>query len=148
MSKDTDIQGISVIKGGQHLLVKQNPILGVYNGYVGVSKGNTFYGKHYSKDEELFRNIRVHGGVTYSGKGFDKDFKKEYWYIGFDTAHFGDEVPYLDVDIKEFIKMILKGEENKHVRESLLAIDMNEGQEFRDVKYVLNEVRELAEQLV
>ena len=54
------------------------------NGYVVIPKGHPLFKMEYDEiDEEV--NIRIHGGLTFSGpmKGHD-------WVIGFDTAHLGD----------------------------------------------------------
>lgn len=59
-------------------------IKGLYNGYVTVTKEHPWYGLSYA-DTKL-DGIEVHGGLTYSGEGINKDI----WRFGFDTAHFGD----------------------------------------------------------
>ena len=53
-------------------------------GYVGVPKGHPWYGQdYYSVD------VSIHGGLTYSGKNPSSKID-DLWWLGFDTAHFGD----------------------------------------------------------
>ena len=55
-------------------------------GYVGLPKGNKFYGKSCEKIP-----VVCHGGITYAQKYLvGQDDKDTYW-IGFDCAHFRDE---------------------------------------------------------
>lgn len=57
-------------------------------GYVGVRDGHPFHGIHYTKLEKMDEYPDVHGGVTFTGV-FD-EIDPSIWWIGFDTAHFGD----------------------------------------------------------
>lgn len=83
------------------------------NGYVLIPKGHKFYGLEYDDID-----VNVHGGLTYSGiylgwiekyeedgndyeldinlkKKIDKngyEFLMDYWVLGFDTAHYGDNL--------------------------------------------------------
>lgn len=83
------------------------------NGYVLIPPGHPFHGKHYDSIDAY-----AHGGLTFSSmygdtlkryedSGFDYemdielskrvekegyDFLKDYWCIGFDTAHFEDNL--------------------------------------------------------
>ena len=61
--------------------------LGHRCGYVGVPKEHPMYGLDYEKYTD---EIDCHGGLTYSG--FLGEENKEYWYFGFDCAHFGDGI--------------------------------------------------------
>lgn len=54
------------------------------NGYVCLPKEHKFFGKDYDEIHEL-TNINIHGGLTFSAQ------EGEYWTVGFDTAHFGDD---------------------------------------------------------
>ena len=54
---------------------------GYGNGYVGVPKGHELYGVNYTEI-----GIEAHGGLTFSDKFRDDN----YWYLGFDTLHYGD----------------------------------------------------------
>jgi len=126
------------------------------NGYVLIPPGHTFHGKNYDNIEAF-----VHGGLTfgsmykgwnqlkkYKDSGFkyqmdeelSKRIKKEgykfldnYWCIGFDTAHFGDDLTTcpkeyvwnetqilyklcFDADIKTIRRAKLNKIKNKDVR--------------------------------
>ena len=71
-------------------------------------------------DHKLEAQISVHGGITYSGWGFDPMPRAGEWWFGFDCAHVGDLVPGL----------------------SRLA-----GSVFRDEAYVTDECESMARQL-
>lgn len=63
--------------------------LGYRCGCVGVPKGDPLYGMQY--DDEIFDNISVHGGLSFSGirKFITSD---DLWFFGFDCGHYGDAV--------------------------------------------------------
>jgi hypothetical protein len=65
------------------------------NGYVLIPKNNPLHGKHY---DEI--NVDVHGGLTFSelldsemieSWKLDKEDEGK-WCVGFDTAHYGDNL--------------------------------------------------------
>lgn len=67
------------------------------NGYVLLPKDHIFYGIHY---DEINQHIHVHGGLTFSSL-VDEDLKNNFgledsdigsWIIGFDTAHYRDNL--------------------------------------------------------
>lgn len=69
------------------------------NGYVGVTEGHPWFRKHYDDIE-----VDIHGGLTFSEFKppvcFDELIQNDpeeinphdtnIWWVGFDTAHFGD----------------------------------------------------------
>lgn len=58
-------------------------------GYIKIPLGHPWYGKHY---DEL--HVDVHGGLTYSRDylaGYNKNQEKDWWWLGFDCGHVGDE---------------------------------------------------------
>ncbi len=57
-------------------------------GYVGVREGHPFYQKSYIEIEHMDDYPDVHGGLTFSN-AFD-EIGPDIWWVGFDTAHFGD----------------------------------------------------------
>lgn len=63
--------------------VLRHGIWGVPCGYVGVPKEHPLFGKCCGEEPD---DLSVHGGVTFCGsiEGFD------LWFLGFDTAHYGD----------------------------------------------------------
>lgn len=61
-------------------------------GYVGVDKDHPWYGQDYESID-----ADVHGGLTFGSKfsnvAFEVisgEYKEDLWFVGFDTAHFGD----------------------------------------------------------
>jgi hypothetical protein len=102
----------------------RNPSLGNWCGYLAVHKGHPWYGKG---DDEI--NADIHGGLTYSscalprGKHHADEMYDCQWF-GFDCAHAWDVIPELDVT------------------RSL------EGQEYRTLEFVKDQLRGLADQAV
>jgi hypothetical protein len=58
------------------------------NGYVKIPVGHPCYGLDYDTIHNNY-DINVHGGLTYSD--YDQD-DKYYWVVGFDTAHYNDNI--------------------------------------------------------
>ena len=55
------------------------------NGYVRIVEGHPFYGMNY-----MDIPVNVHGGLTFGDNIMDNNrFPDGYW-VGFDTAHYGD----------------------------------------------------------
>ena len=71
---------------GWECIIKRHRELGILCGYVVIPKDSVLYNKHYN--DELFNNIKVHGGLTYS------EHNKDEYLIGFDCAHLDDLAPY------------------------------------------------------
>lgn len=86
------------------------------------------YGKDYMDNEEIFNEIDVHGGVTYTGeiRFKQQDYTIDY-VVGFDCAHAGDYSPYF----LPFLGM------NKRIA----------NETYKDIEYVTNECKNLAKQL-
>ena len=87
-------------------------------GYVGVTTNSKLYKKDYHEEELL--NIDIHGGLTFSGlhdsysvEGYPSDI----WWIGFDCAHCYD------------------------ITKSYIEYEYVEDAEYRDIKYVKNQIR-------
>lgn len=118
---------------GLPCMIKRNPEIGFWCGYVGVSKGHAAYDKHYDSV-----SVDVHGGLTYAN--FCQPGPEEHvichvvedgeddkvWWLGFDCGHYRDLCPY---------------------REWARGYGF-EGEVYRDQAYVQNECRQLAKQLV
>lgn len=89
---------------------------GYWNGYVKIPANHQMYNKQYhecikqpqcetdSTPSLIFsgvpfydcehtpeRMLDVHGGITFTGQLIDNQFNPDDWWIGFDTAHYGDE---------------------------------------------------------
>lgn len=74
--------------------------IGWGNGYAIIPKGFPGFGMDYDEIHSKF-DIYAPGGLTFSGSGeevasrgwseLDEKFRnKNYWIVGFDTAHYGD----------------------------------------------------------
>ena len=73
---------------------------GAWCGYVGLPPGYSLHGKTYDEAYELFPELEVHGGLTYSKacsghichvpKPGEPD---NIWWLGFDCCHGGDATP-------------------------------------------------------
>jgi hypothetical protein len=67
------------------------------NGYVVIPPGHPLHGKGYT---EINEHIIIHGGLTHSGYVFNGfwwqnlpyNAHPEGWVVGFDTAHYGDNI--------------------------------------------------------
>ena len=79
-----------VVKGFEFKSVKLNQRLanGWGNGYVAVPPSHPLWGVDYNNVDD----IDVHGGLTYSEFGDGKYAPRDWWVLGFDTAHFGDNI--------------------------------------------------------
>lgn len=73
---------------GWECIIKRTKALGILCGYVVIPKDSALYNKHYN--DELFNNIKVHGGLTYS----EYEETDDEYLIGFDCAHLDDLAPY------------------------------------------------------
>ena len=95
---------------------------GQLNGYVRIPKAHKFYQKGY---DDIGNAIECHGGLTFSG-----DLENDGdWYIGFDTAHYQDYMP--------FMQMLL----NK-----ALQFD-DPASQYKDINYVRDQCKKIVEQL-
>jgi hypothetical protein len=97
---------------------------GAWCGYVGVPSTHPSYGKDYNDV-----NVDVHGGLTYADKCSppichipEPGMSDDVWWLGFDTAHYMDVTPSRDYTF-------------------------HDDGEYRNVEYVTNETKYLAEQL-
>ncbi len=109
---------------------------GALCGYVGVTDGHPLFQKDYDQP-----SISVHGGLTFGGfcQSGETESKgichkpgpgepDHVWWFGFDCAHSGDETPYIR---SLFLNKYFPYEHTT----------------YKDLKYVENEVRNLAAQL-
>ncbi|MFQ9545338.1 MAG: hypothetical protein ACLR02_10000 [Clostridium sp.] len=107
-------------------------------GYVGVPKGHHMYGLNY---EEYIDEIDCHGGLTYSG--FLGEENKEYWYFGFDCAHFGD-----GIDIKALRKYGFKREVDIIKKQELILGSLIELEEpFKTQEFCEEQCHSIVEQI-
>jgi hypothetical protein len=109
---------------GFKCLILRNDRLKHLNGYVALPKGHPYYGKGYTDID-----VSVHGGITFANKGDSKRWERGYWWVGFDTGHSADFSP----GMAEIAPGLYKG---GHPRG-----------EYRNIHYVIQETKDLAEQL-
>ena len=57
-------------------------------GYVGIPPGHPASGLDYTSD--ILSEIWVHGGLTYASGGNGYPVEGNYWWLGFDCAHYRD----------------------------------------------------------
>lgn len=93
------------------------------NGYVSVPNDHLLSEVHHF---DIERNVSVHGGLTFSGRIEDLGDK---WTFGFDCSHLGDLIPIV-----------------LHVGGKIPAYALSGT--YRNVDYVMGEVRRLANQLI
>lgn len=120
MEKGFNVETVKIYKGYKIYVVKithEFPILWIdvsdsrtwYNGYIVLPKNSKFYGKEYNFINE---EIEVHGGFTFS------EFVVDEYTIGFDTAHYFDNVTTQNVDfvleeLKQAVDQIEERENKK-----------------------------------
>jgi len=116
-------------------------IFGHYNGYIGIPKNHPFFGKTYS--EYQIYSLDVHGGVTYSESNIADKEIPDTWWIGFDTAHYGDASNYdLYKELAETPEDIKKIEKIKQIND-----EFQKDATFKDLQFVINEIHKLSNQL-
>lgn len=124
---------------GCHMIVLRSPLLGNLNGYVGVNINHPLFLK--DMNHKSMNDIWVHGGITFTGKGGEiphAPFKKNYWYIGFDTAHAMDLVP----------SMVAMRQSVPELNELKIDLpDFFNQEKYRDLNYVSDQVNQLAVQV-
>lgn len=100
MKKEFNVETVKIYKGYKIYVVKityEFPLFWYdmtdnrtyFNGYIVLPKNSKFYGKEYNFINE---EIEVHGGFTFS------EFVVDEYTIGFDTAHYFDNVTTQNVD--------------------------------------------------
>jgi hypothetical protein len=74
------------------------------NGYVRIAEGHPFYGKTYDDIP-----VSVHGGITFGEHIMDDSRWPDGYWIGFDTAHYGDNQDTWTIDnVTEETKDLLR----------------------------------------
>lgn len=112
-------------------------------GYVGVPPGHPWHGKGY--DNEDLNDVEVHGGLTFAAPCPPEHDDRaichvpgpgrpdNVWWFGFDAGHFMDYQPGLASTLENLALADPKG--------------LPHGSAYRNVEYMKNECRILAEQL-
>jgi hypothetical protein len=67
--------------------------IGWGNGYVRIPEGHEYYDKNYNEID-----VSVHGGLTFSEHITDGNVLPKGFWVGFDTAHYGDDSTYWTKD--------------------------------------------------
>ena len=81
---------IKLMRGLQHWSVTER---GWGNGYVRIVEGHPFYGMDY-----MDIPVNVHGGLTFGNHIMDNDKWPDGYWVGFDTAHYGDNSDTWTID--------------------------------------------------
>ncbi|MFF2531256.1 hypothetical protein ACFVS2_20350 [Brevibacillus sp. NPDC058079] len=134
--------------GKYHLVIWRHPEFGQLNGYVGIKRSHSYFGKE--RSDKRIGELNVHGGITFAGKEKGDGFRKGYWYFGFDTAHAFDYAPILEKIKEEMMRSghPLMGEIKKITTPSSNVIQMpTRKHHYKDIEYVSNEVAYLYRQL-
>jgi hypothetical protein len=121
---DNEPDRVDFIHAGFSCFILRNP-LGAWCGYVGVPNTHPAYEKSYDDID-----VNVHGGLTYAEKCSgaichipQAGMPDDVWWLGFDTAHSGDNPP------------------------SMRIFKFNPNGTYKDMNYVINETKQLADQL-
>lgn len=109
-------------KGFKCVIKRMMYLGGQLNGYVRLPEEHKFYGKGYDDIP-----IECHGGLTFTGELEDGDSD---FYIGFDTAHYQDFMPFLQMALGK-----------------AFAPPQDDNDRYRDITYVRNECKRIVDQL-
>lgn len=128
-----------------HAVIVRAPLKQL-NGYIGVPKRHPWYKHPYWQHPSL----EAHGGLTFSGwcRGFQYDpnpFWSNWWYFGFDTAHFMDYVPGL---AETFEQLQAENRSLSEMLERLQTSGLQQAGRYRNLAYVEDQTRQLAEQIL
>lgn len=124
--------------------------LGAYCGYVGLPESHPWFGFDYGQcmtdcgktwcNHSLEGALDVHGGITYTAPCQEdgdichtprKGRPHDVWWVGFDCAHGGDFIPGL-----ELARSVTRLESSGNFP----------GEVYRDLGFVVSQVKSLAEQ--
>ncbi|PNX48695.1 MAG: hypothetical protein BV459_01855 [Thermoplasmata archaeon M11B2D] len=113
---------------GFRCMILRNPTLKHLCGYVAVDAKSPLCGIEYSAN--IFRDIDVHGGLTFAGKITIECSNDNLYWFGFDAAHVGDITPFI-------------------YEHSLTSSDyvIQKGCEYRNMEYMEKQCKKLAKQL-
>jgi hypothetical protein len=120
--------------------------LGHWCGYVGVPPSHSCYGEAYDKVD-----VHVHAGLTFStGSTAREAIEADApWWFGFDCAHAGDLMPFMDSAEIKALTAKLDAEVARFL--DLMATEatreIKRGRVYRTLDYVKGECTSLAAQL-
>lgn len=116
-------------------------------GYINVPKNHPWHGKDVFEGD-LFNEISVHGGLTFSGNCCtlyqEEAGKPEDWWIGFDCAHYRDYHPSIEKFSSEFGDQYKSEFVEKYKKDHPLSPLFHK--EYRDFDYVISECLSLIRQ--
>jgi len=122
--------------------------IGNINGYVAVDENSVYFKlPHYddsdgiSDAQKIINNIKVHGGLSYSGNMNMADNNTLRWCFGFDTTHWED-----NFNKEMVIEHLCENQKDIDFVNKYMSISMNYGI-FRDLDYIVNQCEKLAKQL-
>lgn len=130
---DNEPDRVDFVHAGFSCFILRNH-LGSWCGYVGVPSSHPYYEKDYDDCD-----VDVHGGLTYAAKCGsvvchipEKDMPDDVWWLGFDTGHYMDLSPSI-----EGLRSKYPHDLGGYISDEI----------YRNVEYVTNETKQLAEQL-
>lgn len=138
-----EINRLEFKHAGFDCLINRNQFL-AWCGYVGIPKTHPCYGKEILMQDYTLPE-GVHGGVSYSQECHElichqtENKEDNLWWIGFDCAHAYDLIPYLNHIRKKWGGNWQKIELDCNIK----YMDV-----YRNIDYVTNETKNLAEQLL
>jgi hypothetical protein len=109
---------------GYKCMIHRVDHLGTLCGYVGVPADHPLY-------LQSGEDLEVHGGITFSN--WWEEEKDGLWYLGFDCAHYGDIIPFVELVDPLGLRAI---------RERY-----DDGSTYKDIHYVRTQCKRLVEQL-
>jgi len=136
---DNEPDRIDFIHAGFSCMMLRN-MMGAWCGYVGVPSDHPAYGVNYSDYDTPIPNLNVHGGLTYASPCSgtichtpQEGMPDDVWWLGFDTGHHMDVSP---LDIGRMLRDTFDP-----------GFTNGEYGTYKNVEYVTNEVKSLADQL-
>lgn len=111
--------------------------LGYRCGYVGVQRGNVYWGR---RTIDL-GDINCHGGVTYANDHLPPDKPDGLWWIGFDCMHYRDAPDLAAV-------RIIYGEELVERANRYMIHGPDDRFIIRTMEYCANECKRIVDQLM
>jgi hypothetical protein len=124
---DNEPDRVDFIHAGFSCFILRN-YTGNWCGYVGVPSTHPSFGEHYNDV-----NVHVHGGLTYASMCNEHichipepGMPNDVWWLGFDTAHAFDIIPGMP---------------------QVMSVKIENNSIYRNIEYVTNETKQLAEQL-
>jgi len=107
---------------GYKCMIRRNMHMGTLCGYVGLSKSHPLFRQGYNEIEDM----EVHGGLTFAD--FWDDENDGLWYLGFDCAHAGDFMPFMEDHMPRLTPYL--------------------GDSYKDIEYVRGQIKKLVDEAI